>query len=105
MNRLLPVGVAIFNRSKDSGFINLFNVLKKEKNIYDTLYKEGSDSARTIRDNLDNIIPGLGNPIVSVDVEAQSNNQENLDNQSLCELITRVNKNLSKVDKVYENGK
>ena len=50
----------------------LFNDLLKGQDGVANLRRDGEDDARQLRDFLDQLAPGLGNPVVEVDVQVQS---------------------------------
>ncbi len=80
----LPVGIAILERAKDGGPDKVLKGLFSSDHTIEQLRDEGFSSARLVREQLDLIIPGLGNP--ALEVSANPNypvaDTENSENQS-----------------------
>ncbi len=89
---LLPVGMAILERIKDRGPEKVFEGLFSSHHPIDTLRAEGFSSAQLIREKLDNISPGLGNPVV--DVQVNIDNNQFKDEESLKEILQRIDSRL-----------
>lgn len=68
MNDALPLGLGAVNRLRDRGTRDLLNQLRQGKAGLETLQQDGEKSARELRDTLDQVVPGLGNPVVKVSV-------------------------------------
>tara|TARA_B100001996_G_C18264039_1_gene440348 strand:- start:39 stop:422 length:384 start_codon:yes stop_codon:yes gene_type:complete len=69
MQEVLPVGVAILERAKEGGANKVVEAFVADfDNPIDQLRQEGEPVARSIRDKLDTIKPGFGNPVMDVDV-------------------------------------
>ena len=65
MESALPFGMGIINNAKTGGFQKIIDVLKS-KDPYSEFQVDGKTSAKTVRDKIDKLIPGLGYPVVSV---------------------------------------
>jgi hypothetical protein len=59
MQDVLPVGMAVVERARRGG----------ARDVADVFSEEGEDAARQVRERLDRIQPGLGNPVMKVDVK------------------------------------
>ena len=68
MQDVLPVGMAIVERARRGGVRDLVSVLTETPDPLTQLRQEGDQAARSVRDNLDRVQPGLGNPVMPVDV-------------------------------------
>jgi len=68
MQDVLPVGMAIVERARRGGVKDLVAVLTETPDPLTQLRQEGDQAARSVRDNLDRVQPGLGNPVMPVDV-------------------------------------
>ncbi len=68
METALPVGLAIFSRAKKGDLEKTLNGLISADTSVGILKEEGLEVAQLVRMQLDQIIPGLGNPIVEVEV-------------------------------------
>lgn len=74
MQEVLPVGLAVVERARKGGPREVLAVF--EGNPGDSLQKlrqEGEPVASQVRDTLDRFQPGLGNPVVKVDVRNVDN--------------------------------
>lgn len=72
LNDVLPVGLGAVARLRSARARDLFNDLVRGQDGVDNLRQDGEGDARQLRDFLDQVAPGLGNPVVEVDVEVQS---------------------------------
>ena len=72
LNDALPVGLGAVSRLRSARPGELFNDLLKGQDGVANLRRDGEDDARQLRDFLDQLAPGLGNPVVEVDVQVQS---------------------------------
>ncbi len=72
LNDVLPVGLGAVARLRSARAGDLFNDLARGQDGVANLRQDGEDDARQLRDFLDQLAPGLGNPVVEVDVEVQS---------------------------------
>ncbi len=65
----------------------------------------GESSAKTVRDNIDQVIPGLGYPVVSVDVSVEENYQDHEinDQASLVSTLNRIDSQLDQLRHFLKN--
>ena len=74
------------------------------------LRKEGEPAARVLRERLDQISPGLGNPVMSVQVEVeepvepQSSSSLPDDPKELQEVLDRIETRLQRLDALITPG-
>jgi hypothetical protein len=69
MQDVLPVGLAVVERVRRGGPAEVIAALNSDEgDPLDRLRQEGEPAARQVRDNLDRVQPGLGNPVVKVSV-------------------------------------
>tara|TARA_Y100001968_G_scaffold316196_1_gene343721 strand:+ start:1049 stop:1402 length:354 start_codon:yes stop_codon:yes gene_type:complete len=90
MQDFLPIGIAIIERVKageTSPIIDVFNTNAP----FIKLRMEGESSAKSIRDNLDEIIPGLGNPAMPVEVAVEEELSNDSEADNLDELVETLN--------------
>ena len=92
MESALPIGMGIINNANKGGFQKIMDVLKS-KDPFLEFQADGKTSAKTLRDKIDQLIPGLGYPVVSVDVVVEENSPENKGNDQDSLVLT-----LSKID-------
>jgi hypothetical protein len=68
MQDVLPVGLAMVERARRGGPRELVEAFSASSDPLAQLRQEGDAAARDLRDSLDRLQPGLGNPVVSVTV-------------------------------------
>lgn len=74
MQDVLPVGVAVVERARKGGFRDVVSAFSRPEPGNDPLSQlkdEGEPLARQLRDGLDRLSPGLGNPVMRVDVRVE----------------------------------
>ena len=68
MQEWLPLGLAVVDRARRGGVSAVVEGLTLAEDPLDQLRQEGEPVARQLRDNLDRLQPGLGNPVMKVQV-------------------------------------
>lgn len=68
MQEVLPVGMALVERARRGGPQEVVEVFSGAEDPLGQLRREGDTAARDLRDSLDRLQPGLGNPVVKVQV-------------------------------------
>jgi len=68
MQDVLPVGMAVVDRVRRGGPREVVEAFTEAADPLGRLREEGEPSARELRDNLDRLQPGLGNPVMKVQV-------------------------------------
>ena len=104
MESALPFGIGIIKNAKTGGLKKVMDVLKS-KDPFSEFQVDGETSAKTVRDKIDQLIPGLGHPVVSVDViieENQTDNEMN-DQDSLVSTLHRIDRQLNKLSHYLNN--
>ena len=98
MESALPFGMGIINNAKTGGLPKIMDVLKS-KDPFSEFQVDGKTSAKTVRDKIDQLIPGLGYPVVSVDVTVEENHPdyEVKDQDSLVSILNRIDSQLDKL--------
>ena len=98
MESALPFGMGIINNAKTGGFQKIIDVLKS-KDPYLEFQVDGKTSAKIVRDKIDKLIPGLGYPVVSVDVTVDENypDYQSNDQDSLVSTLNRIDTELDKL--------
>lgn len=74
MQDVLPVGVAVAERARKGGFKDVMAAFSRPAAGPDPLTQlrqEGEPLASQLRDGLDRLSPGLGNPVMKVDVRVE----------------------------------
>ncbi len=105
MQDFLPVGLAMFERAKKGGASKVVEAFTLSDNPLQELKEEGELSAQTFREKLDQVSPGLGNPVVSVDVsveDADWHAEGNLENEdSLNHVLGQIETRLDRLEKYF----
>ena len=68
MQEWLPLGLAVVDRARRGGVSAVVEGFTQAEDPLDQLRQEGEPVARQLRDNLDRLQPGLGNPVMTVQV-------------------------------------
>ena len=104
MESALPFGMGIINNAKSGGFQKIMDVFKT-KDPFSEFQVDGETSAKTVRDKIDQLIPGLGYPVVSVDVTVEENypDYESNDKDSLVATLNRIDSDLDQLRRMVSN--
>ena len=105
MESALPFGMGIIKNVKTGGFQKIMDVIKS-KDPFSEFQVDGETSAKTVRDKIDQLIPGLGYPVVSVDVtvEENSSDYERNDKDSLVATLNRIDSDLDQLRRMISNN-
>ena len=105
MESALPFGMGIIKNAKTGGFQKLMEVCKS-KDPFSEFQVDGETSAKKVRDKIDQFIPGLGYPVVEVDVTVQKNDldYERNDQDSLVSTLNRIDSELDKLRHYLNHG-
>ena len=104
MESALPFGMGIIQNAKTGGFQKIMDVIKS-KDPFSEFQVDGESSAKTVRDKIDELIPGLGHPVVSVDVTVEDNypDYESNDRDSLVSTLNRIDSQLDQLRHYLKN--
>ena len=104
MESALPFGMGIIKNAKNGGIQKIMDVFKS-KDPFSEFQVDGETSAKTIRDNIDKLIPGLGYPVVSVDVTVEEKypDYEGNDSDSLVSTLNRIDADLDQLRSLINN--
>tara|TARA_Y100001968_G_scaffold182790_1_gene167439 strand:+ start:560 stop:937 length:378 start_codon:yes stop_codon:yes gene_type:complete len=94
----LPLSMGIFKNARTGGFQKIIDVCKSQ-DPFSEFQVDGEADAKTLRDKIDQWIPGLGHPVVSVDVTVEENNpkSERYDQESLVSALNRIDSELDQL--------
>ena len=100
----LPFGMGIINNAKTGGLQKIMDVFKL-KDPFSEFKVDGETSAKTVRDKIDQLVPGLGHPVVSVNVTVEENhpNNERKDSDSLVSTLDRIDSQLDLMRQYLNN--
>ena len=104
MESVLPFGMGILKTVKIGGFQKIMDVCKS-KDPFSEFQVDGESSAKTVRDKIDEFIPGLGYPVVSVDVTVEENypDYESNDQDSLVTTLNRIDSELDQLRRIIND--
>tara|TARA_B100000945_G_scaffold984_1_gene855 strand:- start:239 stop:598 length:360 start_codon:yes stop_codon:yes gene_type:complete len=104
MESVLPFGMGIINNAKTGGFQKIMDVFKS-KDPFSEFQLDGETSAKTVRDKIDQLIPGLGYPVVSVDVTVEENypDYESNDQDALVSTLHRIDSKLDQLRRLISH--
>ena len=110
MQDVLPVGLAVAERARRGGPRDVIEAFSRSGDPLAQLKDEGESAARQVRDNLDRLQPGLGNPVMKVDVrdvpteapvaETSAPN----DRQELQQALARISGRLTQLEQRLQPG-
>ncbi len=99
MQDVLPVGLAMVERARKGGASKVVEAFTHSKDPLNELRSEGEAAAKSVRDRLDQVSPGLGNPVMSVDVSVEQDevfvDRDISDEESLQKVLQRIEARLS----------
>ena len=100
----LPFGMGIIKNAKTGGFQKIMDVIKS-KDPFSEFQVDGETSAKNVRDQIDQLIPGLGYPVVSVDVTIDENDPgyQSNDQDSLVSTLNRIDTELTQLRGLIDN--
>ena len=100
----LPFGMGIIKNARKGGLKQIMSVLKS-KDPFSEFQVAGENSAKVVRDKIDQFIPGLGHPVVSVQVSVDENSSEYKinDRDSLVSTLNRIDNRLNKLRYLLNN--
>tara|TARA_B100000029_G_scaffold85655_1_gene76097 strand:- start:108 stop:497 length:390 start_codon:yes stop_codon:yes gene_type:complete len=90
MQDLLPVGIAIIERARKGGTFKATEPFTSSEDPFQLLRKEGETAAKIVREQLDKVRPGLGNPVVPVKVEVEERDPCPVDTEVLMDCLDRL---------------
>ena len=104
MESALPFGMGIIHNARIGGLKKIMNVFKS-KEPFSEFQVDGETSAKIVRDKIDQLIPGLGHPVVSVDVTVEENHPdyEINDRDSLVATLNRIDSQLDQLRHCLRN--
>ena len=98
MESVLPFGLGIISNAKTGGLKKIMETCRS-KDPFSEFQVDGETSAKIVRDKIDQLIPGLGNPILSVDVTVEENSKDSkiTDEESLVTMLNRIDSQLNEL--------
>ena len=105
MESALPFGMGIIKNAKTGGFQKIMDVIKS-KDPFSEFQVDGENSAKKVRDKIDELIPGLGHPVIAVDVTVEENYPDGkiTDRDSLISALNRIDNRLENLKNLLDNS-
>lgn len=98
MQDVLPVGLAVVDRARRGGPSEVMAAFNgSASDPLGQLRQEGEPAASQLRDNLDRLQPGLGNPVLRVEVRDVPADPRDAD--ELREVLTRIGQRLDLLER------
>ena len=105
MQELLPLGIGIYEKIKDGGPRDLLETLTSTNAPIEALRKDGELSAEIFRNQLDQVMPGLGNPIMAVDISVDETSEQinvfDAEENDLKVTLERIDANIQLFNEMY----
>ena len=101
MQDFLPVGLAMFKRVRQGGATKIAEAFTDSKDPLQELREEGEPAAKSFRESLDKLSPGLGNPVVSVKVDVENpvpTSDDLVVDDDLEKVLTRIENRLNQLE-------
>ena len=103
MQEVLPMGLAFVDRVRTEGPSKAVESVARGDDPLGDLREQGEAAAREVRERLDQISPGLGNPVMSVQVQVDEPLQSEVaveqgDSLELQEVLARIDGRLQRLD-------
>ncbi len=108
MEDFLPVGMAVIDRARKGGASEVLDGFSSSDDPIKKLREEGSSSAKSVREKLDQISPGLGNPVVDVQVAAttsEDNESYSDEENSLMLILQRIDERVDAIENHLNESK
>ena len=108
MQDLLPVGIAMFRRVRNGGPKEVIDVFQNSTKPFEELREEGQVDAESLRQRLDQVSPGLGNPVVPVTVQVDDTvtsvtDQEISRDETLMNTLERIELRLDLLESYFRD--
>ena len=105
MQEVLPMGLAFVDRVRTDGPAKAVESVARGDDPLADLRQQGEAAAREVRERLDQISPGLGNPVMSVQVEVDEPMEpqvrlesDQVDSLQLQDVLARIDGRLQRLD-------
>jgi len=105
MQDVLPVGLAVAERARRGGPRDVIEAFSSGADPLAQLKDEGESAARQVRESLDRLQPGLGNPVMKVDVrDVPAEDPAPEDHQELQQALARISGRLTQLEQRLQPG-
>ena len=108
MQDVLPITLALVDRVKKGGAKKVVEAFSIPEDPFRELRDEGEPAAKSVRDRLDDLSPGLGNPVmpVQVDIYDESSTLENdsFEEKSLSTVLIDIESRLTLLEEMLDRN-
>ncbi|MEI6830701.1 MAG: hypothetical protein WCK64_12765 [Synechococcaceae cyanobacterium ELA445] len=106
MQDVLPVGMAVVERARKGGPQGVIEAFTTSPDPLTQLKQEGDSAAKRVRENLDRLQPGLGNPVVKVTVRdvPEEREEDSADLALLQQTLGRISDRLVLLEQRLDAG-
>ncbi|WP_320666661.1 hypothetical protein [Prochlorococcus sp. MIT 1307] len=102
MQDVLPIGMAMVERARQGGPSKVAEVFTASDAPLADLKIEGEPAAKILREQLDQVSPGLGNPVVpvkvAIEVTTNPQNEQTLDQESLMQFLDMIEDDMNELE-------
>ena len=102
MQDFLPVGFAVAKRVRQGGANKVFEAFSTSQDPLRDLRSEGESEATALRERLDQVSPGLGNPVIPVTVDVTDDIQDP-EGEALGQLLQRLEVRLDALNQLMHD--
>ena len=103
MQDFLPVSLAMVERIRKGGAGEVVDVFTSSQDPLQDLRVEGESAAQDLRERLDQVSPGLGNPVMEVSVAVDDSKEIVIkDEDALLELLSNIENKLDRLNKMLD---
>ena len=100
MQDVLPVGLAVLERARQGGPTKVAEMFSgASADPIADLREEGEPAARTVREQLDQVSPGLGNPVMPVSVSVEEPAAPADERSELIDALQRIEGRLEELSR------
>ena len=106
MQDFLPVSLAMVERIRKGGAGEVVDVFTSSQDPLQDLRVEGESAAQDLRERLDQVSPGLGNPVMEVSVAVDDSKEIVIkDEDALLELLSNIENKLDRLNKMLDGDR
>tara|TARA_B100000579_G_scaffold397304_1_gene376766 strand:- start:1982 stop:2359 length:378 start_codon:yes stop_codon:yes gene_type:complete len=105
MESALPFGMGVINNAKTGGLKKIIDVCRSNDPFSEFQF-DGEATAKTVRNKIDELVPGLGYPVVPVEVTSEDDYPDNEinDQDNLVSTLNRIDNQLDQLRHYFSKG-
>ncbi len=106
MQDFLPVSLAMIERMRKGGVSQVVDAWTSSQDPVQELRVEGESAAHDLRERLDQVRPGLGNPVMEVSVAVEDAQKMEIEDENvLRELLDNIENRVDKLNKLLDGDR